>query len=175
MQSGKFTMGAVAQHASVSRQALYLHFDGLNDLAIEAARYTDQKFDIQRELEPARRATDADALLHEMAAFFGRYNPKIAPIVRAAQRLAHTSPESRAGLEDRRQARLAGTRQILDRLDAWGALREGLDTAEVAVWLVGLGSVALWYELVVEGGWQTEQYVTHIEEAMRAALLQRQP
>ncbi len=172
LQDGEFTMGAVAQRAGMTRQALYRHFDGLAELAVAAARYSDELHDLSTELTPVLAASNGQDFVREMAAFYGRYNPKIASMVRCAQRIVEQSPASAAALEDRRRARLAGVRSGIDRLRDWGELREGWDTDEAAAWLDSMGSVALWHEQVVAAGWSVERYVRVLERALKATLLQ---
>lgn len=172
LHAGEFTMGGVARRAGITRQALYRHFDGLAELAIATARHVDEVHDVAAELAPVVAATNGEDFVAEMAAFYGRYNPKIAATVRCAERVVEQSPQSRAALQDRRRIRLAGCRTGIDRLRAWGELREGWDPDEAAAWLETMGSVALWHEQVVEAGWSAEQYVRVLHKALKASLLQ---
>ena len=171
MKDGCFTMGEVAARAGVSRQTLYLHFSGLAELAIEAARYADEKNDIGAEIAPIQAATTPHQLLHELAKFHGRYNPKIAAVVMGANGLDVTQPDVRAALDDRRNARRAGARAVAERLRAWGALAEEWTVEEAASWMVTYGSIPLWHEQVVEEGWSTDRYVAATSRAYCSVLL----
>ncbi|MCO4771756.1 MAG: TetR/AcrR family transcriptional regulator [Deltaproteobacteria bacterium] len=171
MLDGRFTMGEVAKRAKVSRQTLYAHFDGLPQLAIEAARYVDEVEDIEAHLGPVFAATSPGALLDALAGFFASYNPRIAHIVRQAERLAEDKPETQAALDDRRQVRLSSALGTLQQLEAWGALRPEIDHEEMAAWFVSLGGVALWHDAIEHGGWTADQYRAHMASTLRRVLL----
>ena len=96
LESGEvdaFNMGKVASRAGISRQALYLHFASRSELAIETARYGDERYGIESELAPVLAATTGTELLDAFARFVTRYNPKIYPIVRAADALRFDHPD----------------------------------------------------------------------------------
>ena len=172
MLAGEFSMPAVARRAGVTRQSLHNRFGGVADLAVAVAAYVDDKHDIRAQTAPLWAATSGGELLDELAAFHGRYNPLIAPVVLAAHALADRHPEVRAAIADRRAARHAGALAGTQRLVAWGCLREGWTLEAAAQWMVSQGSVPLWHEQVVQLGWSEEVYVERLAKTLRAVLLE---
>jgi AcrR family transcriptional regulator len=171
MLDGRFTMGGVARRAGVSRQTLYAHFGSLGELAVQTARYVDEVEDVAGHLAPVHAASTPGAFLDVLAGFYSAYNPRIARIVRSSEHAAQKSPELQAANDDRRQARLAACGGVYDRLAGWGALRPGLEREATAQWIVSVGSVPLFHEQTVEGGWSAEQYRDHMAATLRRFLL----
>lgn len=174
-QHGLLQMGAVAELAGVSRQAVYLHFRNRADLALAVARYADAKYGLEEAVRPLLAAATAEDLLTAYAHFLGDFNPRIHRVVRMGDTLRRTDPDMEAAWQDRLENRRRNSREMAARIDAWGRLAPGLAVADAGDWLAAIGSVALWEELVVDFGWSTERYVEMIVRSSKGAVLAPSP
>lgn len=163
-------VAAVARRAGVSRQAVYLHFDNRRTLGVAAARWLDEREDVQAASAPIRAAPTPQAALDAYAVFLGAYNPRIAPVVRMAYRL-RALPELEEVWQDRLQARRGGAGQIATRLAEAHCLAEPFSAESAGDWLAAMGSVLLWEELTMDLGWSTDRYVRHLQATFRGTLL----
>jgi AcrR family transcriptional regulator len=164
-------IGAVARRAGVSRQAVYLHFDGRAALAVEAARWLDQREDVSRFSAPIAAANTAETLIDAWAAFLAAYNPRIAPVVTMAYRWRPRAPEVEAAWQDRLKARRTAAGRMAERLHAWGRLAAPFTMETAGDWLAAMSSVLLWEELTRDLGWTTAQYEQHLRRHAHATVL----
>ncbi len=166
-----FNMGRVANRAGISRQALYLHFTSRSELAIETARYADEKYEIESALAPVLAAAGGSELLDGFARFVTRYNPKIYPIVRAADALRFDHPEIAEAWAERLAQRRRGNRQAAIKLQAWGELGPMWSVNTAADWLTSHASVKWWEELVIDLGWSHRRFEKTLAQTLKASLL----
>lgn len=163
-------VSAVARRAGVSRQAVYLHFPNRGALGVAAARFLDEREDVDAATAPIAAATTPEATLDAYADFLGAYNPRIAPFVRAAYRLRHLA-EIEEMWQDRLEARRLGAAAIAKRIRDAGRLAQPFTVTTAGDWLAAMGSVLLWEELTRDLGWSTRRYVSHLRASFRATLL----
>ena len=166
-----FNMGKVAKRVGISRQALYLHFASRSELAIETARYADEKYGIESELAPVLAAATGTELLDGFARFVTRYNPKIYPIVRAADALRFDNPEIAEAWAERLAQRRRGNRLAAIKLQAWGELAPTWSVNTAADWLTSHASVKWWEELVIDLGWSHRRFERTLAQTLKASLL----
>ena len=167
----QLAMGRIARAAGVTRQLLYLYFDGRADLLLQLTRAIDE--DTQRASLQDRvdSAPDGRTALRETVHLQGRILPHVTGIGGVLDRLRATDPDAALVWQARQQARLERARRVVARIAAEGRLRPGLD-AEVAAHLVwSATSLRAWCELVEEAGWTTEQWVAHTTDLLDHALL----
>jgi AcrR family transcriptional regulator len=168
--AGDFTVGRVARQAGVSRQAVYLHFPNLVALALDAARWLDEREGVVHATAPIRAARTAETMIDAYARFLGAYNPRIAPVVRMCYRL-RARPEMEAAWQDRLAARRRGAESMARQLRAWGRLTPSMSVAAATDWITAVGSVRLWDELTGDLGWSQRRFVEHVRRGLRATLL----
>ena len=169
-------MRRVAQLAGVSRQAVYLHFANRAALLVAAARHVDDRFDLQRSLEPVVAATTAEQLLARYAEFLASYNPRLYGVVRAADAARRSDPAIGAAWADRLRNRRAGGSRVAIRLAAWGRLAPAWTSRTAGEWLTAQGSVKVWEELVLDLGWSRRRFTETMTRAFtRALLVSRRP
>ena len=166
-----FNMGKVAKRVGISRQALYLHFASRSELAIETARYADEKYNIESELAPLMAASTGSELLEGFAHFVARYNPKIYPTVRAADAMRFDNPEIAAAWAERLAKRRRGNRKTALQLQAWGELAPVWSVNTAGDWLTSHTSVKWWEELVIELGWSHRRFEKTLAQTLKASLL----
>lgn len=161
----------VAQIAGLSRQAVYLHFASRSELLIAAARYVDERLDLERRLQPLAATQTAEQLLARFAEFLAEYNPLLYPVVRAADAARRSDREVAAGWADRLKSRRRGGHLIAKRLAAWGRLSPEWTTKTAGDWLTAQASVKVWEELVLDLGCSHKRFVELMTRAFVRALL----
>ena len=161
----------VAELSGFSRQAVYLHFASRAELLVAAARYTDERLDLDAHAAPLRQAQSAEALVSRYAEFLARYNPLLYPVARAADAMRTSDQEIAAAWNDRLANRRRGAYQIARQIAAWRRLRPAWTARSAADWLTAQASVKVWEELVIDLGYSPRRFVTIMTRAFTEALL----
>ena len=165
------TMGRIADAAGVTRQLLYLRFDGRGDLLLQVARAVDRDArpaDLQARIDGA---PDAVTALREAVAVQGAIKPRIEAIVRAMERVADEDEEIAAVLAEREDARRTRAAAVVRRLAEQGRLAAGWDERDATDLLWAHTSQRAWRLLVVDRGWTTERWVDRTTRTLVAALV----
>lgn len=165
------SMGEVARRAGVSRQALYLHFADRSALLLEVTRAVDAA---ERTPEEQRRVDEAPtgtAALAEAIALQARLKPRLHAVVAALDALRRSDKAAQAAWEEREHARLGRCQQVLGRLADDGALAPEWTEDGAARLMWAMTSQRVWEDLVLDQGWTTEQYTTHLTDLLTRALL----
>ncbi len=165
------SMGQIARHAGLSRQALYLHFADRAGLFVEVSRMADAAArtpERQRRVDQAPTARDA---LREAIALQATLKPELRGIATALDVLRRTDPAAGAAWKEREHARLQRCETVATRLHAEGDLAAVWDVPTAARLLWAATSQRVWDDLVVDQGWSTSQYRTHLTTMLEAALL----
>ncbi|HEX2149975.1 MAG TPA: TetR/AcrR family transcriptional regulator [Actinomycetota bacterium] len=165
------TMGQIAERAGVSRQALYLHFADRTSLFLEIVRTvdaTERTPERQRRVDEAPTAREA---LREAIALQAYLKPKLQGLTAAMDALRRTDPAAGAAWKEREHARLQRCDQVVRRLADEGDLRTewGISSAAQCFWAVT--SQRVWHDLVMDQGWSTDEYCSHLTHLLEAALL----
>jgi AcrR family transcriptional regulator len=165
------SMGQVAKHAGLSRQALYLHFADRTSLLVEVSRMADTAArtpDRQRRVDEARTAREA---LREAIAVQATLKPELQGIATALDVLRRADPAADAAWKEREHARLQRCETVVTRLHAEGDLAAVWDVRTAARLLWAATSQRVWDDLVIDQGWSTGQYRTHLTAMLESALL----
>jgi AcrR family transcriptional regulator len=169
------SMGQIAQHAGLSRQALYLHFADRTSLFVEVSRMADTAArtpERQRRVDQAPTARDA---LREAIALQATLKPELRGIATALDVLRRTDPAADAAWKEREHARLQRCETVATRLAAEGDLAAAWDVSTAARLLWAATSQRVWDDLVVDQGWSAGQYRTHLTTMLESALLRPHP
>lgn len=169
------TMGAIAREAGVTRQLLYVRFEGGRaEILLEVSRQVDREVraGAQHRIDEAASAVDA---LRETVRLQGEIKPRIHAVATAIDLLRRSDNDAQAAWREREEARLRRCRDVVDRLEGEGALADGwsVDAAAGALW--SATSLRAWEELVVEGTWTTDTWVAHTTHLLERALLDDPP
>jgi AcrR family transcriptional regulator len=148
----RLTMAAVAARAGLSRQAVYLHFEGREALLAGLARQLEPVQDPALATAPSARAA-----LTAMVAGLAEAYPRQRPVARLL------------GADGQGQ-RLAACRLIAGRFRSEGALSRHLSLAAAADLLWSLTSLAVWEDLAMGRGWTAERYRSHVAYLAVSAL-----
>jgi AcrR family transcriptional regulator len=169
------SMGQIARHAGLSRQALYLHFADRTSLFVEVSRMADtvaRTPERQRLVDEAPTARDA---LREAIALQAMLKPELRGIATALDVLRRTDPAADAAWKEREHARLRRCETVTTRLAAEGDLAAAWDVSTAARLLWAVTSQRVWDDLVIDQGWTAGQYRTHLTVMLESALLPAAP
>ncbi|HEX3306227.1 MAG TPA: helix-turn-helix domain-containing protein [Streptosporangiaceae bacterium] len=165
------SMGQVARHAGLSRQALYLHFADRTSLFVEVSRMADAAArtpERQRRVDEAPTAREA---LREAIALQAVLKPELRGVATALDALRRTDPAAAAAWAEREHARLQRCEAVVTRLHAEGDLAAAWDVRTAARLLWAVTSQRVWDDLVADQGWSTDQYRAHLTTMLESALL----
>lgn len=166
-------MSDIAKAAGISRQALYLHFEDRSNLLIATTRYMDEKLGIEEQLRPSREATSGKIRLSEFIAVMGHHFPNIQGVARALLAIKDTDEAASAAWNERMGAIREGCEAAIEMLEAEGNLVKGM-SAEVATDLLWvLLSFQNWDQLTNQCGWNTQEYITHIQKQAEHSFIAR--
>jgi AcrR family transcriptional regulator len=161
----------VAREARLSRQAVYLHFDGRGALLVSLIQHIQENLDVARRLRRIDEAASGEQMLVELVRFSAQYTPRMFPFARALDAVRRRDADAAAAWEGRMKSRLARAARIARRLAAEKRLAPGVNPREAADVIWSLTSIATWEDLVVRRRWSRAGYTRRILALLRAALL----
>jgi AcrR family transcriptional regulator len=167
------TMAQIAKAARVSRQAVYFHFADRADLMVALARHLDDTLGIPAEIQRVADAQSGVEMVEKQVSLQARINPAVWAVARALDAVRRTDAAAERAWQDRLDHRLAGSLAIVERLQAEGNLRPGLDPSAAADLLWTLTSLRMWEDLVLQRGWSAQKYQEHVTRLLRETLTTR--
>ena len=152
-------MSDIAKEASVSRQAVYIHFDTRANLLIAATKYLDELNDSDLNLAPSRLAESGVERLDAYIEAWGNYIPDIYAIAKALLVMRDHDEAAANAWNGRMQAMREGCQAAIEALDADNRLSPNLTTTEATDLLWTLLSVETWEHLTQQCHWPQPQYL----------------
>lgn len=166
-------MGEVAKQASVSRQALYLHFADRTSLFLEVSRLADSTARTPARQRRIDEAPTARAAFREAIALQAVLKPRLRGVATALDVLRRSDPAAEAAWKEREHARLYRCEQVVQRLDDEDELAPGWDVSTAARCFWAVTSQRVWDDLVMDQGWSAARYRRHVTALLEAALLRQ--
>jgi AcrR family transcriptional regulator len=174
---GATTIEAVAEAAGVSRKTVFTAVGGkveLLKLALDwAIAGDDEPIAVadRPEVRVLLELSDAAELLTGWASVLVRIDKRVARLFEAMETAAGLEASARTLFERTSRQRLDGSRVIVDRVVALGALRADLTTSEAAdiAWL--LGDPVLYTRLVRNRGWSARRFEQWLATTLRHDLI----
>jgi AcrR family transcriptional regulator len=174
------TISAVARHAGVSAQTVYNTF-GTKAALLKTAYDITLAGDAEPvpladrdEVRALYEEPDAASFLRGYARLGRKVLDRVGPLMLQVVAGAEAGdPDLVAHRETTNRERLQGTSMVAGRLDALGALAQGVsvEAARDRIWT--LNSVEVWHLLTGTRGWSGDDYQEWIGDAMCAATLER--
>lgn len=164
-------MGAVAHHAGISRQGLYLHFPDRGSLYLAVSRAADTDARTPERQDRIDHAPTARDALRAAVAVQAEIKPVLRGFATAVDAMRRVEPSAQAAWEEREHARLARCAAVISRADEEGELhpRWNRDAATTLFWAVT--SQRVWDDLVVDQGWSQDRYRDQLTQLLESALL----
>lgn len=167
----RVTLADVASRASVSRQAIYLHFGDRAGLLVALVQYIDDRLDLRDALARVHAAVDGVSLLEEAMRLNTTFWAQVLPVAQVLEAAQHDDEALGAAWRDRMQYRQQTFRAMVDALAERGELDDTWTVAEAADILYAVAHFDTWRELVLELGWTHGEYVDAMARLLRRALL----
>jgi AcrR family transcriptional regulator len=165
----------VARAASVSRQAVYLHFGSRTTLFVATARYADESLKLMERIREACDAETGVVAIEAYVRFWAAYVPDIYGLAKALLLLRETDEAAAAAWNDRMTALRDGCLTVLRQVDREGGpairLAAPWTVATAADYFYATLSIPTWESLTIERGWSSEEYVERVTLAVKRALL----
>jgi len=165
------TMAAVAEHAGVTRRAVYLHFAGRADLIGALFDYVAETEGLGASLQRVRSAPDSLTALDAWARHEATYHGSIVGVARALEHVGRNDPEAVTWRQRTAQHQLADCRVLAERLVQEHHLAPGwtVETATDMLW--ALTSTEPLERLLVDRSWSPEQYAERFGRLLRATFV----
>jgi AcrR family transcriptional regulator len=162
------TMAAVADRAGISRRGVYLHFPSRSELVDELCGQIAQDAGLTASLDPVFQAADPVTALRAWAGHLGTYVLRIAPVMRAADRVHQIDPDAARHRAKVQANQLLSGQILMAWLDHAGLLAPPWTVDSAAEMLQALTTPDLPELLMVGHGWSLDRFQDHF-----AALLER--
>lgn len=174
-QGAEVTMGAVAAHAGVSRQAVYLHVGDRAGLLTALVEHMDRSLGLDAQARQVFTAPTGLEALKRLVAMIADHHPRIIGVARVLDAARLTDPDAAAAWDDRMAGRLDGARRIVRRLADEGQLTPTWDLETAATLLYTLTLPRVWDELVIRQGWTPDRYREQLTALLCAAFVHIAP
>lgn len=172
-QGSRVKLADVAARASVSRQALYLHFGDRAGLLVALVNHMDESLDLGESLARVRAAPDGASLLEAAMRLNTTFWAQVLPVAQVLEASRHDDQALGAAWRDRMRFRQATFRGMIETLVERGELAEDWTIDDAAATLYAIAHFDTWRELVTELGWSDDRYVESMTRLLRRALLRR--
>lgn len=170
-QGARIKLADVAARASVSRQALYLHFGDRAGLLVALVNHMDESLDLSESLAQVHAAPDGATLLEAAMRLNTTFWAQVLPVAQVLEASQHDDEALGAAWRDRMQFRHATFQGMIETLADRGELAEDWTVEDAAATLYAVAHFDTWRELVAELGWSAERYVESMTRLLRRALL----
>jgi AcrR family transcriptional regulator len=160
----------IATAASVTRQAVYLHFGSKAKLLLATARFADQTGALPKLLEHVFSAPDALTALDRAVDLHVAYDTEILPLALVIDSARRTEKDADVAWQDRQKARHAFFRRLVEWLRKDGLLAADLTVGEATdIWWT-LQSHQMLEQLTEQRGWSKQRYGRALKRLLRRAL-----
>lgn len=161
----------VAERASVSRQAIYLHFGDRSRLLVELVNYMDASLNLDDRLADVRAAPNGAALLEAAMRLNTTFFSQVFPIAQVLEAAQHDDEALGAAWRDRMRYRQATFRAMIETIVDRGELADDWSVDDAASMLYAVAHFDTWRELVIELKWSDDHYVQAMSRLLQRALL----
>lgn len=165
------TIADVAARASVSRQAVYLHFGDRSGLLVALVHHMDDTLDLGESLAQVHAAANGRALIEAAMWLNTTFWAHVLPVAQVLEAAQHRDSALGAAWRDRMGYRQATFHVMVQALDSRAELAQDWTVDEAAATLYAVAHFDTWRELVVELGWSDQQYVGAMSRLLCRSLL----
>ncbi len=170
-QGSRVKLADVAVRASVSRQAIYLHFGDRTGLLVALVNHMDESLDLGESLAAVHGATDGTSLLEAAMKLNTTFWTHVLPIAQVLEASQHEDKALGAAWRDRMGFRQTTFRAMIETLVERGELADEWNVDDAAATLYAVAHFDTWRELVIEIGWSDDRYVLSMTRLLSGALL----
>ena len=171
-QGARVTLADVAARATVSRQAIYLHFGDRTGLLVALVNHMDESLDLGDSIAAVHEAPDGKTLLEAVMRLNTAFWTQVLPIAQVLEASQHQDEALGAAWRDRMKFRQSTFRGMIETLEDRGELDDDWTVDDAAATLYAIAHFDTWRELVIELGWSDDRYVQSMTRVLCRALLQ---
>ncbi|PHR57986.1 MAG: TetR family transcriptional regulator [Robiginitomaculum sp.] len=164
-------MTDIAKKASITRQALYLHFKTRAELLIQTTYYLDEIYGSEARLMQSRAAKTGAKRLDAYVEAWGNYIPEIYGVAKALIAMSDTDEAAVKAWKKRMQDMHEGCAAAINMLDHERRLSPNFTPEQATDFLWCLLSVQNWEHLTIECGWSQSQYIEKYKTLAQAAFI----
>lgn len=161
----------VAAQASVSRQAVYLHFGDRSGLLVALVQHIDDTLDLGESLAAVHAAPDGAALLEAAMRLNTMFWAQVLPVAQVLEAAQNDDEALGNAWRDRMRFRQAVFRGMIESLADRGELDESWSVDDAAATLYAVAHFDTWRELRLQLGWTDEHYIDAMARLLQRALL----
>lgn len=170
-EGGRFKLSDVATRATVSRQAVYLHFGDRAGLLVALVEHMDDTLDLGESLAKVHAAPDGESLLEAAMRLNTTFWAQVFPVAQVLEAAQHDDEALGAAWRNRMRFRHAAFRAMIEALAERGELDEDWSIDDAAATLYAVAHFDTWRELVIELDWSDDRYIESMTRLLRRALL----
>ena len=164
-------MSEIAKASGVSRQALYLHFDSRTELLIATTHYVDDVKGLDQRLQKLQLAKSGKEMLRTCVEIWGNYIPEIYSVSKALMMSKDSDEAAAAAWADIMSCLRDVCVQIIQTLEKENKLSPNWTQQHATDFIWTMISIQNWEQLTTECGWNQEQYISNLTEALTTTLV----
>ena len=168
-------MTDIAKRASISRQALYLHFPTRAELLIATTHYLDELKGSDERLVPSRMAPSGVERLDAFIEAWGAYIPEIYGAAKALLAMRDTDEAAAAAWDQRMLDMREGCEAAINALSRDFMLSRDHSPNQATDILWTMLSVRNWEQLTTACGWSQERYIATMKSLARRLFVVEKP
>jgi len=165
------TMSSVAEHAGVTRRAVYLHFASRAELITALYEYVDEAAELNAPLKSVWLAPDAATALDRWAHHLARCHTELIPVGRAFQRVRGTDPDAGHYWDVVMRLRRKSCRRLAEWLAAEARLAPPWTVETAADMLWAMMSFDVLEALVVDRRWSRKRLERRLSVMLRSTFV----
>ena len=165
------SVAEIAEEAGVAVQTVYKSMGTKAAILMALVDAIDEEADVPALGAGIASATDPAELVRAGVRLTRQVSERCGDIVRALASAAPVDADAAAALAEGERRHRDGTASLARRLDALGALREGVSAEDAGVQISLLTSRHVYDELVRDRGWSYDKAAQWIEQTLTARLL----
>jgi AcrR family transcriptional regulator len=170
------TIAAIAEAAEVAVPTVYASVGGKPALLMALLDDIDEQSDVAGSMAAIHPATDPAEVVRTAVDVTRRSNEQFGDIIAVLDAAARFEPEAAAAVDEGIRRHRAGWLGVAERLQALGALPEGLDVQAAADTLGILTIFRVWRTLVRDYGWSWSAAADWVSrQAQRSVLARMDP
>jgi AcrR family transcriptional regulator len=169
------TMASVAEHAGVTRRAVYLHFATRTELITALYGYVNEPAELAASLERVWQAADAATALEQWAHHLARCHTQLIPFGRAFQRVRGTDPDAAHYWELVMRQWRRSCRRLADRLAAEQRLAAPWTVPTATDMLWALMSFDVLEALTVDRRWSRKRLARRLSALLESTFVTAAP
>jgi len=164
-------LSEVAEHATVSRQAVYLHFGDRNGLLVALVQHMDDTLALGESLAEVFAATTGAELLERAMRVNAEFWAAVLPVAQVLEAAQYDHEALGAAWRDRMQFRQTVFTTVIQEIADRGELADHWTIGDAAGVVYAVAHFDTWRELTRHLDWTADRYVENVTRLLRGALL----